>query len=120
MGNHMSTKDCVAAVAHIGFASKLVAHSETGTGVNSAHEVAKAYELKLSINLAGLVTNADDHDVTATVPTGLLRYGGKDFLIIGTGLFPLDELRLQGVVSGSDASEFAYVSKYLRKAVAQA
>lgn len=116
----MSTKDCVAAVAHIGFASKLVAQPEAGTGVNSAHEVTEARELNLSINLAGLITNADDHHVTATVPTGLLRYGGKDFLIIGTGIFPLDELRLQGVISGSDASELAYVSKYLRKAVASA
>lgn len=116
----MSAKDCVASFLHIEGVDKLVTQAQVFQGTNSPLELSQAGGKENPVNLSCLIADAKSHDVTVGVSCGFIRHGGKDFVVVDSRLFPVDELRLQGVLSGSDIGEIAYVLKYLRKAVAQA
>ena len=116
----MSAKDCVTSFLHVEGVDKLVTQTQVFQGTNCPLELSQSSSKENPVNLSCLIADAKSHDVTVGVSCGFIRHGGKDFVVVDSRLFPVDELRLQGVLSGGDIGELAYVVKYLRKAVSQA
>lgn len=115
----MSAKDCVTTFAHAGFVSEFVSKPKGANGVHNSHEFTQADSVGHAVNLPRIVAKANDHGVPASVVTGFVRKGGKDFLIVGTECLPVDELCSHGFIQKGDVSEIGYVLKYLRKAIGQ-
>ena len=115
----MSTENCVTAFTHAGGVGKLIGQAQVLQGADNSHEFTHADSLNPSVDLAGFVTDADGHCV-ATAIAGVFCRGGEYFVIVGARFFPINQLRVHGVLSGCDVGEFAYVLKYLRKALTTA
>lgn len=113
----MSAKDCVTSFLHVEGVDKLITQTQVFQGTNCPLELSQSSSKENPVNLSGLVSDSKGHNVPVSVSCGFVRHGGKDFVVVDSRLFPVDELRLQGVLSGSDVGELAYVLKYLRKAV---
>lgn len=113
-----AVKDCVASFLRVEGVGQFVSESEVLQGADSALKLPQTRGEEHPVNLSAFVAHTQGHDVAVSVTCGFVRHGGKDFVVVDSRLFSVDELRFQGVLSGGDIGELAYVLKYLRKACA--
>jgi hypothetical protein len=114
-----STENRVETVAHRTDLGELVGQTKVCQNTKAGEEGTEAYRLNGPVDVARLVADANGHPVTPTV-TGFLFQGGNNFVVIGANAWPLYELGMHGILTGSDARNVAYIEKYLRAVLVKA
>ena len=112
------TKNRVAAVPHEVFMLQLVDHRKVFENTDDSHKAGEPVSVNGTVDLSGVIADADSHSVAAEISIGLILKGKKYFVVVGERAYALDDLRVHGVLSGCDVAEMEYTLKYLRSALA--
>lgn len=108
-------EDGIAALTHSGSVQEFISHARTGQGVNRLHEVSHPKNSDAAIELAFVITQADDHVGSTEVWIDHFFNALKKCSVVIQGCDAIDQFSLHDYLSKLEGVDFGYALKYAAK-----